>query len=106
MPELILTDDQMKELSGEPGPVAVRDRSGNVVGRFEPRLTPERIAELKREAGAAGPWYTGEQVQARFSALEEEWERTGGFDEAHLESIMERLDATDPGHSRRAGGAG
>jgi hypothetical protein len=36
-------------------------------------------------------------------ALQEEWDRTGGFDEAYMHAFLERLDAADPGRMRRKG---
>ena len=63
-------------------------------------LTPEEIAELKREAASPGPWYSGQQVAARLRELEKEWERTGGFDEAYMHTFIARLDEEDPGHFR------
>lgn len=101
MTEIILTPEQAALLAQAPGRVAVRDPKGNLIGHFEPFiLTPEEIAELKRRAASPGPWYTGSQVQARLQALQEEWERTGGFDEAYMQEFLERLNAADPGHMR------
>jgi hypothetical protein len=98
--EVILTEDQAKIVAQAFGPVKVRDVQGNVLGHIEPKLTPEMIAELKRRARSPGPRYTGDQVQARLRALQEEWDRTGGFDEAYMRDFLGRLDATDPGHMR------
>lgn len=98
--ELILTEDQAKMLIGAFGPVTVRDPKGQVLGHIEPKLTPETIAELKRRAAAPGPWYTGAQVQARLKALQEEWDRTGGFDQAYAREFLQRLNGADPGHYR------
>jgi hypothetical protein len=106
MPELILTEEQAKIVAQAFGPVTVRDPKGTILGHVEPKLTPEMIAELKRRARSPGPWYTGEQVQARLRALQEEWDRTGGFDEAYMWKLLARLDAEDPGHMRPTGQAG
>jgi uncharacterized protein YmfQ (DUF2313 family) len=106
MPELVLTEEQAKIVAQALGPVTVRDAKGNVLGRIEPELTLEMIAELKRRARSPGPFYTGEQVQARLRALQEEWDRTGGFDEAYMREYLVRLDAADPGHMRPRGQAG
>ncbi len=103
MPELILTDDQAKIVAQAVSPVIVRDQRGTVLGQIEPQLTAEQIAELKRRAASPGPFYTGEQVQARIRALQQEWDRTGGFDEAHMRNFLARLDAADPGHMRSKG---
>ncbi len=72
---------------------------------MDPELTPEMIAELKRRAASPGPFFTGEQIQARLKALEEEWDRTGGFDEEYVRQFLARLDTADPGHMlpRRVG---
>jgi hypothetical protein len=106
MPELILTAEQTQVVIKSLGPVTVRDANGNVLGHLELPLTPEMIAELKRRAASPGPFFTGAQVQARLRALQEEWDRTGGFDEAYLEQFLARLDAADPGHMRQKGHAG
>jgi uncharacterized protein YmfQ (DUF2313 family) len=106
MPDLILTEEQAKAVTGTLGPVVVRDTNGKILGHLEPKFTPEMIAELKRRAAAPGPFYTGEQVQARLRALQEEWDRTGGFDEAYMGEFLERLDVADPGHMRPKGQAG
>jgi uncharacterized protein YmfQ (DUF2313 family) len=99
--DVILTEDQAKVVAQSlGGPVNVRDSRGNVIGHIEPKLTPEMIAELKRRAASPGPFFTGAQVQARLQALQEEWDRTGGFDEAYMHEFLARLDAADPGHMR------
>jgi hypothetical protein len=100
MPEIILTEEQATVLASATGPVAVKDRDGNLLGRLEPALTPAEIAELKRRAASPGPWFTGKQVQARLEALQAEWDATGGFDESRLKELLRSLDAADPGHMR------
>ena len=103
MSEFILTEEQAKIVAQSYGPIPVRDSTGKALGRLEPFLTPEMIAELKRRAASPGPWYTGEQVQARLQSLDQEWDRTGGFDEAYMHEFLQRLDAADPGHMRTNG---
>jgi hypothetical protein len=101
MSEVILTEEQAKVVfDAFGGPIIVRDSTGRVLGRFEAQLTPEQIAELKRRAASPGPWYTGQQVQSRLQALQAEWDRTGGFDEAYMKEFLKRLDEADPGHMR------
>jgi uncharacterized protein YmfQ (DUF2313 family) len=106
MPEVILTEEQARIVSQAFGTVTVRDATGKVLGHIEPKLSPEMIAELKRRAASPGPFFTGEQVQSRLQALQEEWDRTGGFDEAYMQEFLAQLDADDPGHMRRKGHAG
>ncbi len=103
MPELILTEEQAKVVAQAQGTVAVRDTGGRLLGHIEPMLSPEEIAELNRRAASRGPWYTGAQVQARLRALQEEWDRTGGFDETYMRQFLARLNAADPGHMRPTG---
>jgi uncharacterized protein YmfQ (DUF2313 family) len=100
MADLVLTEEQAKIVAQAHGPLTVRDVRGNLLGRLEPELTAEMIAELKRRARSPGPRYTGAQVQARLQALQEEWDRTGGFDKAYMHEFLKRLDETDPGHMR------
>jgi uncharacterized protein YmfQ (DUF2313 family) len=103
MQQLILTKEQAEIVAQALGPVSVRDATGNILGHIEPILTPEKIAELKRRAASPGPWFTGAQVQARLQALQQEWDRTGGFDEAYMHEFLKRLDEADPGHMRTTG---
>jgi hypothetical protein len=103
MLQLVLTDEQAKIVTQAFGPLSVHDATGKVLGHLEPLLTPEMIAELKRRAASPGPWFTGEQVQARLQALEQEWDRTGGFDEAYMHEFLKRLDAADSGHMHADG---
>lgn len=41
-----------------------------------------------------------EESQTRFQALQQEWDRTGGSDEAYMHEFLRRLDEADPGHIR------
>jgi uncharacterized protein YmfQ (DUF2313 family) len=106
MPEIILTEEQTKVVNQALGPVTVRDYAGKALGQFQPELPAALLAELKRRAASPGPRYTGAQVQARLRALQEEWDRTGGFDEAYLRQFLEKLNSADPGHMRQRGKAG
>src|ERR1700677_1035550 len=97
MTEIVLNDEQVKLVEQAKGTLLARDTKGRVVGRIEPELTLEMIAELKRQAESPGPWYTSEQVQARLRGLQEEWDRTGGFDEHRMKDLLSQMDAVDPG---------
>lgn len=101
MAELILTEEQARILAKAGGRVTVRDPRGIVVGSLEPSLSPEEIAELKRKARSPGPFYTGGQVQACLQELEEEWQRTGGFDQAHMAEFLKAWKKANPGHMRQ-----
>jgi uncharacterized protein YmfQ (DUF2313 family) len=107
MVQLILSEEQVRLIREALGqPVQLCDPAGNVVARIPPEMNQEFLAELKRRAAAPGPRYTGEQVQARLQALQAEWERTGGFDEAYMRQFLARLNEADPGHTRSTGQAG
>ena|SRR5438445_3781349 len=100
MAKLVLTKEQSDLVCRSAEPIEVFDASGNELGRLPARLTPARVAELKRLAASPGPRYTGAQVQARLRALQEEWDRTGGFDEQYARDYMKKLNTADPGHWR------
>jgi hypothetical protein len=107
MSQITFTAEQAQMVSQARNPVPVYGPNGVLLGYFEPLgLTPEEIAELKRRAASPGPWFTGQQVQARLQALQEEWDRTGGFDEAYMQTFLKRLDDADPGHMRSKEQAG
>ncbi|HEV3384295.1 MAG TPA: hypothetical protein VG097_05735 [Gemmata sp.] len=96
MPELVLTEDQAKQLAGAFARVIVKDQAGKVLGHMEPALSPEFVAELKRRAAAPGPRYSGLHLQARLAALQTEWERTGGFDAEHMKAFLDQLEQSEP----------
>lgn len=103
MNPLVLNDEQMKVLAQAQRQVEVRDSGGYLVGYLQfVGFTPAEIADAKRRAASPGPWFTGEQVQSRLHALQQEWDRTGGFDETYMHEFLKRLDESDPGHMRSA----
>lgn len=106
MPEIVLTEEQTKQLAGGFLPVVVKDAAGRVLGRLEPTLSAEMVAELKRRAAGPGPFYTGDQMRARLQALEAEWQRVGGFDVGYALEFVKRLNQQDPGHTPDRGPTG
>ncbi len=95
MSQIVLTEEQMKVLRQACAPVAVCDPDGNVVGRVDPEKTPEFIAEMKRRAAAPGPRHTGEQVRGHLQALQQAWDREGGFDEKRMHEILAEIRAKE-----------
>ena|SRR5205085_11642164 len=94
MPHITLTEEQVQIYESATEPVEVRTPDGEVLARIArhlPHETPEFFAELKRQAAEPGPRYSGEHIQAMLSALEAEWERTGGFDEKYLQEFIDRF---------------
>jgi hypothetical protein len=95
MNKIVLTEEQVQVLRQASAPVAVCHPQGTVLGTVDPELTPEFIAEMKRRAASAGPWYTGEQMRKHLQALQEAWDLEGGFDEARMWELLEQIRATD-----------
>jgi uncharacterized protein YmfQ (DUF2313 family) len=99
MADLILTAEQALVVrQAKDKTIQVRDPAGRLLAEITPEWNQEFIAELKRRAASRGPWFTGAQVQAHLKALEEEWARTGGFDEAYMRAFLDRVHQADPGH--------
>jgi hypothetical protein len=96
MPEIVLTEEQAKQLAGTVARVEVKDASGRVVGHLDPIPTPEFIAEMKRRAASPGPKYTAAQIEARLEALNSERARIGPFDKAYLRDFLNKLEQSDP----------
>jgi hypothetical protein len=90
MPHIVLTEDQLQVIDRSLEPVEVRRTDGTVLARIAPKWTAEEIAEAKRRS-AAGPWYSGDQVQQYLQLLEEEIARTGSCDAARAEEIRQKL---------------
>jgi hypothetical protein len=96
MPEIVLTDEQTKQLTGTVSRVEVKDAFGRVVGFIDPLPSPEFIAEMKRRAATPGPRYSGTAVLAMLDALQAERDRIGPFSVEYMEEFVERLEKSDP----------
>jgi hypothetical protein len=96
MPEIVLTEEQAKQLVGTITRVEVKDASGRVVGYLDPVPTPEFIAEMKLRVARGGPKYSGAAVLAMLDALQGERDRVGPFDAAYAKEFVERLERSDP----------
>jgi hypothetical protein len=97
MTQIFLTEEQMKVVRQAPAPVQVCDPQGKVLATFGPELSPEFVAEVKRQAAKSKRCYTGEQVRRHLRALEEAWERDGGFDAKRMREILEEIRAKEIG---------
>ena len=96
MPEIVLTEEQARQVSGAPTTVVVKDAAGRVVGHLETTPSPEWIAEMKRRAAAPGPRYSSASLLAAIDALQAERDRIGPFDSAYMWAFVERLERDDP----------
>jgi hypothetical protein len=96
MPDLILSDEQVKLVTQAARPITVRNPKGNIVGSLDPVWTEANvIAEAKRRLASAERRIPSEQVKCHLRALEDEWQRTGGFDKEYLHAFLNRLRAED-----------
>jgi hypothetical protein len=93
MTQLVLTEEQARIVAQASDGVEVCDPKGNVMGRLTPPYTAADIAEARRRLASDQPRYPAEQVHARLEALQQEWDRLGGFDEAHLLTLLQQLRA-------------
>lgn len=96
MPEIVLTEEQAKQLTGTHALVPVKDPAGRVLGHLDPVVSPERFAEMKRRAATPGPRYSSASITAMLDALQAERDRIGPFDGAYAEEFARRLEAADP----------
>jgi hypothetical protein len=96
MPEIVLTDEQAKQVAGAVARIEVKDASGRVIGYLDPLPTPEFIAAMKLRAARGGPRYSGAAVLAMLDALQAERERIGPFDVGYMKEFVERLERSDP----------
>ena len=53
------------------------------------------VEEYQRRRHSQEPTFTGQQGQAHLQALQAEWDRTGGFDEAYMHAFLQRLRVED-----------
>jgi hypothetical protein len=98
MNEIVLTPEQMKVLVDSGRSVVVKTPDGQGLGRIDPPLTDEQIAELKARAAAAKtePYFTSAHMRAREEALQAEQARVGKFDRETLFAFLAKLSEADP----------
>jgi hypothetical protein len=96
MKKIVLTDEQAKILSDAKEPVEVRDAAGTIFVRVDPSdaivLAQHRNREKNKDKQ---PTISGEQLRAHLDLLQQEWDRTGGFDKATLHSLLSRIRAEE-----------
>ena len=97
MTQIVLTEDQARLLRQAQSPIRVCDSHGTLLGHIEPLgLTTHQVQELKRRAASSGPWFTGEQVRMRLDALQDAWDREGGFGESRMRSLLNQMRSQEP----------
>jgi hypothetical protein len=65
MRDVIVSDDLLRAIAESGGDVRFVNARGEVLGRFEPELTPDEIAEIRRRLSSSEPRYTTDQVLER-----------------------------------------
>ena len=96
MPEIVLTEEQVKQFDFRPVPIVVKNPAGQVVGHLDPLPSAEYIADTKRRLATPGPRYSSAAVAAMLDALQTERDRIGPFDAAYAEAFVCRLEVEDP----------
>jgi hypothetical protein len=62
MAQIVISDDQLAVIQAATDAVAIRDKSGNLVGYVSPMLAGERMAKIRERLKSDGPWYTTKEV--------------------------------------------
>ncbi len=65
MRDVVVSDDLLRAIAESDGDVRFVNAQGEVLGRFEPELTPDELAEIRRRLISTEPRYTTDQVLAR-----------------------------------------
>ncbi|HEY2412271.1 MAG TPA: hypothetical protein VGI40_08515 [Pirellulaceae bacterium] len=65
MRDLVVSDDLMRAIADSGGEIRFVNAEGQVLGRFEPELTPAELEEVRRRLSSSQPRYTTDQMLAR-----------------------------------------
>jgi hypothetical protein len=65
MRDIVVSDDLMKAIADSGGEIRFVNAEGQVLGRFEPELTPTELEEIRRRLSSSQPRYTTDQMLAR-----------------------------------------
>ncbi|HZN36342.1 MAG TPA: hypothetical protein VFB80_21080 [Pirellulaceae bacterium] len=67
MRDIVVSDDFLKTLAESGGDIRFLNARGEVLGRFEPELTAEELAEIRRRLASNEPRYTTKQMLERLN---------------------------------------
>ena len=70
MTQLVLSDEQARQLAETHEAVELVDRQGRHLGYVASGFSPAEIAKAELRAGSSGPWYTTEEVVKHLESLE------------------------------------
>ena len=65
MRDIVVSDDLLRAIVDSGGDIRFVNAEGQVLGRFEPELTPAELEEIRRRLASSQPRYTTDQVLAR-----------------------------------------
>jgi CRISPR/Cas system-associated endonuclease Cas1 len=68
MADIVVSDDFVRTLAESGGNIRFLNARGEVLGRFEPELTAEELAEIRRRLASDEPRYTTAQMRERLQA--------------------------------------
>ncbi len=94
MPEITLTEEQARVVRQAGDNVSVRDPQGDILIVIDP-LDVAALRRYRERRGNSPPTIPWAKVREHMQALEAEWERTGGFDEAYAREFVEKLRQQD-----------
>jgi hypothetical protein len=67
MRDIVVSDEFLKALAESGGEIRFLNAKGEVLGRFEPELTADELAEIRRRLASDEPRYTTRQMHQRLS---------------------------------------
>ena len=94
MPEIVLTEEQARVLREAGDMVPVRGPDGLTMGALDPQMVTS-FERLRRHRADPQPGTPAEVVHRRLLAMQAEWDRLGGFDEAYGMAFWVKLRAAD-----------
>jgi hypothetical protein len=65
MRDVVVSDDLLRAIAESGGEIRFVNAHGEVIGRFEPELTPAELQEVRRRLTSSEPRYTTDQVLDR-----------------------------------------
>ncbi len=95
MSQITLTAEQLEQVATGGGAVEIRNATGTVLGSLELDLAAIAIAVSKQRLASDHIRIPGDRVGGHLKALQEEWDRLGGFDRDYMQSLLAQLQAQD-----------
>lgn len=94
MPDITLTEEQAQVVRQAGESVSVRDPQGDIIILIDP-LDVAALRRYRERRGDSRPTVPWAKVREHMQALEAEWDRAGGFDEAYAREFVEKLRQQD-----------